>query len=226
MHILLFIALIIGIIYGPGFWAQRILKKYNQSQYFSGNGYDLARILLDNSGLNHIRIEESPTGDHYDPVEKVVRLNPSSCGKNTLTAAVVAAHEVGHAIQDASEYKLLQLRTHLVLFANTAEKIGAGLMIAVPIVTAIAKVPAAGLLILLGGGISLIMPVAVHLITLPVEFDASFNRALPILKHGNYLPEEDIDAARSILTACALTYAAGALASLLNIWRWLRLLRR
>ena len=67
--------------------------------------------------------------------------------------------------------------------------------------------------------------VVIHLVTLPVEFDASFNRALPILDQGGYLPPDDMPAARRILMACALTYVAASLAGLLNLWRWIRFLR-
>lgn len=75
-------------------------------------------------------------------------------------------------------------------------------------------------------GILLIsISVVVHLFTLPVEFDASFNRALPILERGGYLPRADLPAARRILKACALTYVASSLASLLNLWAWIRFLR-
>ena len=80
-------------------------------------------------------------------------------------------------------------------------------------------------MLLLVGLLSLGMAVGVHVITLPVEFDASFGRALPILAEGYIAPAEQV-AARRILTACALTYVAGSLASLLNLWRWLAILRR
>lgn len=78
----------------------------------------------------------------------------------------------------------------------------------------------------MGGFATLCIPLAVHILTLPTEFDASFKRALPILTTGSYIPPEDIPAARKILLACALTYVAGALVSLLNVWRWIRILRR
>ena len=74
--------------------------------------------------------------------------------------------------------------------------------------------------------ITLSIPIFLHLLTLPVEFDASFNKALPLLKQGRYIPESDYKAARQILLACALTYVAAALTDLLNIWRWIRVLRR
>ena len=114
----------------------------------------------------------------------------------------------------------------MITTAQKMEKLGAVLMLVVPLITVITRVPAAGFLMLIGGFITLCIPLVVHFVTLPVEFDASFNRALPILTAGNYIPPEDLPAARKILMACALTYVASALASLLNIWRWIRILRR
>lgn len=218
--------LVVTVIFGPQFWAKRVISRYNREEYFSGNGYELAEILLSRLNISHVRIEETPAGDHYDPADKVIRLNRKSCGKKSLSAVVIAAHEVGHAIQDHSNYRPLQARTRMIRTAVTVERIGAGIILAVPVFTAVTRVPAAGGLMLAGGFITLCIPILVHLVTLPTEFDASFNRALPILSTGKYIPDEDIPAARRILLACALTYVANALVSLLNIWRWIRILRR
>jgi Zn-dependent membrane protease YugP len=99
-------------------------------------------------------------------------------------------------------------------------------MIAVPVLAGITRTPSVGVLMFLGGLTTLCVPVLVHLLTLPTEFDASFNRALPMLTTGRYIPEEDVPAARTILMACALTYVANSLIGLLNVWRWIRVLRR
>ena len=88
------------------------------------------------------------------------------------------------------------------------------------------RVPSLGVLMFLGGLATLCIPVLVHLLTLPPEFDTSFNRALPMLSSGSYIPPEDIPAAKKILLACALTYVSNSLIGLLNVWRWIRLLRR
>lgn len=226
MPFIVLLATLIICIYAPGIWARYILNKYNKDEYFSGTGLDLARILLDANGLADIKVEETQTGDHYDPAAKAVRLNPETCGKRSLTSVVIAAHEVGHAIQDAASYAPLKFRTRFIGIAQIVEKIGAGLIMAVPVITIITRVPAAGLLMFAGGFASLGLPVVIHLVTLPVEFDASFNRAIHFLENGKYIPAEDLPAAKRILLACALTYVAGALAGLLNIWRWIRILRR
>lgn len=220
------IFLIIVVVYGPQFWAKYILKKYNRNEYFSGSGMDLAEILLDRMNLSKVRMEATDLGDHYDPLNKVVRLSRTNCGKKTLTAVVVAAHEVGHAVQDQLGYTPLYLRTRWVVAAQKAERLGAVLMISIPVITAVTRIPTAGVLMFLVGLASLLIPVLVHLVTLPVEWDASFKRALPLLETGEYIPEDNLPAARRILTACTLTYVASALASLLNLWRWIRVLRR
>ena len=226
MVYLIGIVLIIVVIYGPQFWSKHILNKYNRREYFSGSGLDLAQLLLDRMNLSQVRTEATDLGDHYDPLNKVLRLNRRNCGKKTLTAVVVATHEVGHAVQDHLGYTPLYLRNRWVAAAQKAERLGALLMMLIPVITVVTRVPTAGLLMFLAGFASLGIPVLIHLVTLPVEWDASFNRALPLLATGKYIPEDDLPAARRILTACALTYVASALASLLNLWRWIRLLRR
>ena len=226
MPILIIILILFTVIYGPSLWAKHVLKKYNKEQYFSGTGIDLARLLLDRMDMKYVRVEETELGDHYDPEERVVRLSRENGRNKSLTAVVVAAHEVGHAIQAHTGYRPLQTRNRMITTAHKMEKLGAVLLLVVPLITVITRVPAAGFLMLIGGFITLCIPLVVHFVTLPVEFDASFNRALPILAAGNYIPPEDLPAARKILTACALTYVASALASLLNIWRWIRILRR
>ena len=143
----------------------------------------------------------------------------------SLTAVVVAAHEVGHAIQDRLGYVPLKLRTRLVGLAALSERVGAIILVALPFITVLTRIPATGAVMLIIGLAILLVPVVVHLITLPVEFDASFKRALPILALG-YVPDEEMPAARRILTACALTYIAASLSAILNFWRWIYFLRR
>lgn len=217
---------LVVLIAGPGLWARHVLERHGRDEYFSGTGIDLARILVRDLNLTDVRVETTELGDHYDPRDKVVRLNAASTGKRSLTAVVVAAHEVGHAMQDQSADGLLRFRTSLVMFGIWAERIGAAAIMVAPLLGAALHVPVVGRLLLVGAVAVLGIPVVVHLITLPVELDASFNRALPLLKTGKYIPPEDEGAARQILTACALTYLAQALASMFNILRWIRIFRR
>ena len=226
MNVIIILIAIVAVLLGPAWWARFVLDRYNRDEYFSGNGFDLARLLLNRRNLGDVNVEETNIGSHYDPEQKTVGLTAEQCGRNTLTAVVVAAHEVGHAVQDHQGYRPLELRLKLVGLASRLERVGAGLMMAVPVVALVTRVPATGFMLFLGGLGTLCIPLVVHLVTLPTEFDASFRRAMPLLVEDEYIPPEDIPAARRILWACSLTYVAGALVGLLNIWRWIRLLRR
>lgn len=226
MAFLILLGLSIAVIFGPHIWAKRTLQMYSDHRdEIPGTGGELAQHLLDRLRIKSIRVEEADMGDHYDPVEKVVRLTPDVLNGKSLTAIVVAAHEVGHAIQDHLSYRPLHVRTKLVALSHTAEKAGSAILIALPFIATLTLAPVVGALMLFAGIATLSIPVLIHLITLPVEFDASFRRALPILAAG-YVPHSELRAARRILTACALTYVAASLATLLNFWRWISILRR
>lgn len=226
MNLLLVVVLVLAAVFGPQLWARYILKRHSgHRDEIPGTGGELAVHLIENSKLDGITVERIPDGDHYDPVAKVVRLSEAVHDGKSLTAVVVAAHEVGHAIQDRYDYAPLKWRTRLVKVAAVSERLGAIILIALPFVTALTRMPATGALMLTGGVAILLIPVAVHFVTLPVEFDASFRRALPILALG-YVPRDELPAARRILTACALTYVAASLAAVLNFWRWIYFLRR
>ncbi len=220
------VLVVLAAVFGPQLWAQYILKHHSRHrEEIPGTGGELAIHLIASSKLDGVTVERIPQGDHYDPTDKIVRLSESVYDGKSLTAVVVSAHEVGHAIQDRLNYTPLKLRTRLVRLAGFSERIGAMILIALPFITALTRVPATGAVMLVSGLAVLLVPVAVHLITLPVEFDASFKRALPILALG-YVPEEEMPAARRILTACALTYVAASLSAILNFWRWIYFLRR
>jgi Zn-dependent membrane protease YugP len=226
MHFLVLSLLLLALIFGPQLWVRWVLKRHNrEDDSFPGTGGQLARHLLDRYGLEKVKVEASEQGDHYDPRAKAVRLTPDKLSGKTLTAVTTAAHEVGHALQDFSGYGPFRWRSRLVGLAQGAEKFGSLLLFAVPVLTAVTRTPAAGLLTLLAAFCTLGMGLVVQLVTLPVEWDASFGKALPILR-GGYIQQEEYPAARKILRACALTYVAGSLAGLLNFWRWMRILRR
>jgi Zn-dependent membrane protease YugP len=224
----LIIALVVaGIIFLPGIWVQRVLDKYSTpADRYTGTGAQLARHLLDRYGMSAVGVEETDQGDHYDPIEKVVRLTPDKFGGRSLTAITVAAHEVGHALQDHKGYRPLRYRTRLVRATRKFEKLGAGILMVSPFVGAVTRVPGLGILMFLGGMMTLGTSTLVHLVTLPTEVDASFNRALPMLAENDILIRSDRRHARKILKAAALTYVSASLMSLLNIARWLAILRR
>lgn len=217
--------IIVLILYGPRAWALSTLAAYRDEEYFSGDGFDFARLLLKDLGLDDVKVEVSLSGDHYDPLQNIVRLSRENCGKRSLTSIVVAAHEIGHAIQRNEGYVPLLFRTRLAAKSHYVEKAGAALMIGVPLVAFFFRIPLAGIISVAAGLAALGFPAVVHLLTLPVEFDASFGKALPLLSSGKWIPPGDVPKARKILFACALTYVSSALAGLLNFWRWARFMR-
>ncbi len=222
------IALVVAVIFGPQLWARHVLTRYTgERDDLPGTGAELARHLLREARMDDYRVERAAdgVGDHFNPATGVVALSAEHYERRSLAAAVVATHEVGHAIQHFIGYRPLALRTRLAGAATIAERVASMMLVAMPLVTVLTRAPAAGAGLLIAGVAIMLLPVLVHLATLPVEFDASFRRALPILERG-YLEGRDLVRARRILTACALTYVAGSLASLLNFWRWIRILRR
>ncbi len=220
------IVLAIVVVFGPHLWAKHILNRYNRQEYFSGTGIDLAGMILERLNIFDVSVEVTNTADHYDPTSKTIRLTEKTCGRRSLTAVVVAAHEVGHAIQDHTGFKPLKTRTRMIGTAHKLERLGAAIMIGVPVLAAVTRAPSVGVLMFVGGFATLCIPVLVHFLTLPTELDASFRRALPLLSSGQYIPPEDVPAAKKILLACALTYVANSLIGLLNVWRWIQVLRR
>lgn len=227
MAILAGIVLLLVIIFGPGLWVSRVLERYSEpADRYARSGADTARLLLDRHDLHAVAVESTEAGDHYDPVDKVVRLTPDKFAGRSLTAITVAAHEVGHAVQDQCNYGPLRWRTRLVRVAGPLQKLGAGVLMVSPFIGALTRVPQLGLLLFLAGFLTLATSTLVHLVTLPTEFDASFGRALPMLDRHQVLRPVDRPHARRLLTAAALTYVSASLMSLLNIARWWAILRR
>ncbi len=226
MHILLLLVLVLLLFFLPQWWVQSVLKRYSKPRDdYPGTGGEFAQHLVTRLGIQGVGVEATDKGDHYDPNDKMVRLTNDNFSTQSLTAIVIAAHEVSHALQDAQGYKPLRWRHQWIGLANIAQQLGNALIVGMPIITVISRAPSVGLILLLAGLVSFGSAALVHIATLPVELDASFKRALPILEAG-YLLEEDIPAAHRILRAAAFTYVAASLASLLNLWRWLRLLKR
>jgi len=225
--IILAIIILLVIIFLPQYWVAHVIKKNQQpSDQIPGNGGQFARHLLDRFNLQDVAVEQTQSGDHYDPQDRVIRLSEDNFNNHSLSAIVIAAHEVGHAIQHGTHYRLFKLRGFLAVAGIIAEKTGIIIFMIMPILTLVSRAPIVGLLGSLSALALLGVGVLVHLVTLPVEWDASFNRALPILEAGDYIDDKDMHAARQILKAAALTYLAGALASLLNFSRWISILRR
>ena len=173
-------------------------------------GSDAANIILRNNSVNDVAIEAvaGSLTDHYDPSSKKVRLSEPVHSQPTLAAIGVAAHEAGHAIQHATKYGPLVLRSKLVPVANIGSQAGpllamAGLVLSFPLLLNL------GILLFTGA-------VLFYVVTLPVEFNAS-SRALALLKRDNLLSPQELAGAKKVLTAAALTYVASALTALMNL---------
>jgi Zn-dependent membrane protease YugP len=220
------LALVFGLAVLPQIWVRRVIASHDADRPdFPGTGGELARHILDEMKLAHVKVEATDQGDHYDPEAKAVRLLPKHLNGRSLSAVVIAAHETGHAMQDASGYPPLHNRTRLAKQAIRMERVAAVVMLAAPIVMALAKAPHILLIEVFVGVMIFAMSILLHAVTLPVEFDASFRRALPVLKAGRYIDDKDMPAAKEILRAAAFTYVAAAAMSLLDVARWIRVLR-
>ena len=226
---LLLLLLLLACIFLPNIWVSMALHKYSEpaDRYRDrGSGAELARHLLERFELGDIGVEESDQGDHYDPQTRTVRLIPAHYAGYSLTAVTVAAHEVGHAIQHARGEALFNTRLRLVKAALYGQRLASFTLMVAPLLLILTRMPHLSAALLVIGVASMALGTVVHLVTLPVELDASYGKALPMLKAGAYLHEGDLQHAEKVLKAAALTYLASSLASLLNLGRWIAVLRR
>ena len=196
-------------------------KRYSAVRAQSGlSGAQTARILLDRNGLNDVQIEQvaGRLSDHYDPRSRVVRLSGDVYQGSSLASVAVAAHETGHALQHASGYTPLTLRTTFVPLASLGSWAG-------PILIMVGLFFAAFRPLLEIGILFFTFAVIFQLVTLPVEFNAS-SRAMNILQEENVLAGGEIQGARSVLSAAALTYVAAALVAVLQLLRLVMITQR
>lgn len=215
---LLFIApaVILGII--AQIWLKAAYAKA-MKQAAPLSGAAAARHILDAAGLQNVAIERvaGHLSDHYDPSAKVLRLSPEVYGERTAASVGIAAHEAGHAIQDARNYFPLIVRNLAVPAAQFGGNFSFILLILGIVFT---------FQPLLWAGIALFSCVVFfQLINLPVEFDAS-SRARGILIDMNIVPRDEMPAVRGVLNAAALTYVAGTLQSVMTLMYYLMLARR
>ncbi len=211
-----------------GFWAsyrvKRTFEKYAQTGAMSGMpGYKVARIILDNAGLQDIGVEQvaGELSDHYDPRDKTVRLSESTYYSTSIAALGVVAHECGHAVQDSKNYAMMAARATLVPIANIGTGIAPFLLMggAILISTALGK------LLLLIGIVFLTGYVLFTLATLPVEFDASA-RAMKIMADHGVLTAQELPIAKEVLDAAAFTYVAAAVSAIMTLIYYIMLLLR
>jgi len=215
--------LLIALVFGPQVWIRRVLKRHGADRPdLPGTGAELARHLLDEADLQSVQVEKTDLGDHYDPEARAVRLLPQHHDGRSIAAVAVAAHEVSHAVQHARGEPTFARRFHLVSKLVWVERAAIGILLLTPVVFILVKSPVLAVLQVLAAVLVLAIRVLVHIVTLPVELDASFGKALPALMRGRYLAAGDLPAARSVLQAAAFTYVAAALATLLDILRWFR----
>ncbi len=198
----------------PSLWVNYVLKKYNvviPNMPFTGK--EFGNKILEEQKLTHISINSIKQIDHYNPIEKKIHISEDKINKKSITSISIVAHEIGHAIQDKENYKPLKIRQLLIEKTSTFQKIGSFLIIiGLPSIFGFTKSPLITIIsaIIIMGFLS--TNVLIHLVTLPVELDASFRRALPILK--NYVPKENIKQCKTVLRAAALTYLAHSIISI------------
>lgn len=209
------------LVFGPRLWVNHVLKRHSRNDDdLPATGGELARELLDRQGLSTVKVEPTDVGDHYDPAAKAVRLTRDKFERKSLAAVATAAHEVSHALQDASGYLPFVWRSHLVRIAQTTGQIGSIVLVSVPATALLTShtlppvIVGVAVFSMLGTGL------AVQLVTVPTEFNASFGRALPMLRDGYISGKQDKDA-KTILFVCSLTYVASSLVAFLNFWPWL-----
>jgi hypothetical protein len=196
-----------------GLWAQaRVKSTFAEAERVRApmSGAAAARYVLDSAGLQNVGIEpvQGFLSDHYDPRHKVLRLSPQVYQGQSMAAVGVAAHEAGHAIQDAKRYVPLVIRNAAVPVAN----FGGGISIFLLLMGAMME--AANLVLL--GIIAYSAVVFFQLVNLPVEFDAS-NRAKAQLDALGVVPRQQQEHVRSVLNAAAWTYVAGTLQAVLTL---------
>lgn len=208
--------LILLIIIIPLLAQLKIQSSYNRYKRVENSkkksGFEVAREILDKNGLEDIYIVEikGELTDHYDPTKKVVRLSTDIFHGETIAAAAVAAHECGHAIQDKESYTFLKIRSAIYPVVNVATSISYYIILLGFLMQAL-KLVYLGIALTCCG-------LLFQVVTLPVEFDAS-RRALEKLQDYKIVDSSEFAGAKEVLTAAALTYVAGVLASMLQIFR-------
>ena len=219
--------IVLAMVFGPSLWVRLVMRKYSSEKpEMPGTGGELAKHLIERFSLKDVKVEVTELGDHYDPAEKKVRLLREHFESKSLTAIAIAAHEVGHAIQDQQGDKRLTTRTKMVPVVDKVARWSVVIISLSPIIGIITRHPMPFSLLLLIGLSGFIARMMIHAVTLPIEFDASFSKALPLLREGDYISQSDEKAVSSILRAAALTYVSAALADILNLGRWIVILSR
>ena len=221
---------LLGIILLPGIIYAIIVQTQVQTAFntykkvYSSSGLtarEACRNILQSAGINNVEITkiQGSLTDNYNPKTKTLSLSESVYDSTSISALGVAAHEAGHAIQDATGYAFLKVRSGLVVFSNICSTLLWPLMIIGIIFSALAYT-SFGSGFIIGGCVVFGVAVLVSLVTLPVEFDAS-KRALAALVSSGSLDSTEVKGAKAVLNAAAKTYVAGLLVSILAFIRFL-----
>jgi uncharacterized protein len=192
-------------------WVRSSYSKFSKRPSASGlTGAQTARMILDRSGLTNVRVEPVPgrLTDHYDPGRKIVRLSEGNFKQRSIAAVSVAAHECGHAIQDATGYLPMKLRSGIFPVVAFSSQIWLplffmGIFVGIPLFIQLAA-------------ILFVAVLAFHVVTLPVEINAS-TRAYDLLTRYGMLSRTEAEGTRRVLTAAAFTYLAAALTAFLTL---------
>jgi uncharacterized protein len=202
------------------FRVQGTYRKYNQIRSSLGmTGAEVAETILQRMGVNHVRVERvaGELSDHYDPSAKAVRLSDVVYGSDSLAAAAVAAHECGHVLQDVQGYKFMNMRSAIFPVTQIGSNLAPLIMMVGIGLLFVAK--ALGEIVLLIGIVLFAAVLLFHVVTLPVEFDAS-NRALKLIDELGILQGEENRGARKVLNAAAFTYVAAAIVAAMQLLQY------
>lgn len=218
----LYILILLGLLIIP--IAAQIYVNVNYKKYIQINndkkisGFEIARKILDKNGLNDVHIVETrgTLSDHYDPKRKVVRLSHNVFHSETIGAASIAAHEVGHALQDKNKYTFMRIRSFIFPIVNFSSKI-AYIVLLIGFLTSMTNLIWLGIILVSFG-------ILFQLVTLPVEFNAS-KRAKEEIKSLSLLTQNELEGVEKMLTSAALTYVAGLITSILELLRLILIAR-
>ena len=213
---MIFLIALLSISILPVIWINYVFKKNDEIlPNMPFNGIEFGNQLIKELELKDVCLEKTLIGDHYDLDQKKVKVGEDRLRKKSLTSISIICHEIGHAIQHAENYTPLITRTKLVKNTLWINKIAfAVIYIGLPIIFATGYLPLIKVCILLIL-LSLFIGVVIHLVTLEVELDASFNKAMPIIKKK--IPAVYHDSCRSILRAAAFTYVVGVFKNLISL---------
>ena len=200
----------------PITWYNYVFKKNDKILInMPFNGFEFGRELLQEHNLDDVKIESTKLGDHYDLINKKVMVLEDRLEKKSLTSITIICHEIAHAIQHKENYKPLKRRNVIIKSTAWITQLGSGiLLIGFPIIFATGSYGFIKICLAVAG-LSLLISALIHIITLDVEIDASFNKAYPIIKQK--VPVEYHKACRSILLAAALTYVIGVFRSFFSL---------